>query len=171
MVKNIVLTGFMGTGKSSVGKELSTIRNIPFIDTDEEITKKFGPISELFENHGEEFFRKCEHEIILQVAKTSEVVIATGGGVVMDPDNIKVLEASGEIICLTANPEEVVNRLTGAGEVGVRPLLDVDDPINAISTLLAIREDVYKQFAQFDTVGKSPSEIAHEIDDFINAKI
>ena len=54
--ENIVLTGFMGTGKSSVGKELSTIRNIPFIDTDEEITKKFGPISELFENHGEEFF-------------------------------------------------------------------------------------------------------------------
>jgi len=49
-------------------------------------------------------------------------------------------------------------------------LLDVDDPINAISTLLAIREDVYKQFAQFDTVGKSPSEIAHEIDDFLNAK-
>ena len=169
-VKNIVLTGFMGTGKSSVGKELSTIRNIPFIDTDEEITKKFGPISELFENHGEEFFRKCEREIILQVAKTSEVVIATGGGVVMDPENIKVLEASGEIICLTANPEDVVNRLTGAGEVGVRPLLDVDDPINAISTLLAIREDVYKQFAQFDTVGKSPSEIAHEIDDFLNAK-
>ncbi len=94
----------MGTGKSSVGKELSTIRNIPFIDTDEEITKKFGPISELFENHGEEYFRKCEREIILQVAKTSEVVIATGGGVVMDPDNIKFLEASGEIICLTANP-------------------------------------------------------------------
>ena len=88
----------------------------------------------------------------------------------MDPDNIKALEASGEIICLTANPEEVVNRLTSAGEVGVRPLLDVAAPLDAISTLLAIREDVYKQFAQFDTVGKSPTEIAHEIDDFLNAK-
>ena len=160
----------MGTGKSSVGKELSTIRNIGFIDTDEEIAKQFGSINELFENHGEEYFRQCEREIIIQVAKSAEVVIATGGGAVMDPNNIKILEGSGEIICLTANPEEVVNRLTSAGEVGVRPLLDVDDPINAISTLLAIREDVYKQFAQFDTVGKSPSEIAHEIDDFLNAK-
>ena len=70
MVRNIVLTGFMGTGKSSVGKELSTIRNIGFIDTDEEITKQFGSINELFENHGEEYFRQCEREIIIQVAKS-----------------------------------------------------------------------------------------------------
>ena len=118
MVRNIVLTGFMGTGKSSVGKELSTIRNIGFIDTDEEITKQFGSINELFENHGEEYFRQCEREIIIQVAKSAEVVIATGGGAVMDPDNIKVLEASGEIICLTANPEEVVNRLTSLERLG-----------------------------------------------------
>ncbi len=170
MVKNIVLTGFMGTGKSSVGKELSTIRNIGFIDTDEEIEKKFGPIKELFENHGEKYFRQCEREIILQVSKRAEVVIATGGGAVMDPINIKVLEDSGEIFCLTADPEEVVHRLTRSGEVGVRPLLDVEDPYDAISKLLAIRENIYKQFVEFDTVGKSPSEIAHEINDFLNAR-
>ena len=170
MVKNIVLTGFMGTGKSSVGKELSTIRNIGFIDTDEEIAKQFGSINELFENHGEEYFRQCEREIIIQVAKSAEVVIATGGGAVMDPDNIKVLERSGEIFCLTASPEEVVHRLTSSGEVGVRPLIDVEDPYGTISKLLAIREDVYKQFVEFDTVGKSPSEIANEINDFLNAR-
>ena len=170
MVKNIVLTGFMGTGKSSVAKELSTIRNVPFIDTDEEITKEFGPITKLFEIHGEEYFRQCEREIILQVAKREGVVIATGGGAIMDPDNIKVLEDSGEIICLTANPEEIVNRLTRSGEVRVRPLLDVEDPKEAISKLLAIREDVYKQFVEFDTVGKPPSEIAHEINEFLNAR-
>ena len=170
MVRNIILTGFMGTGKSSVGKELSTIRNIGFIDTDEEITKRFGSINELFENHGEEYFRQCEREIIIQVAKSAEVVIATGGGAVMDPDNVKVLEGSGEIFCLTANPEEVVHRLTSSGEVGVRPLLDVEDPYDAISKLLATREDIYKQFVEFDTVGKSPSEIAHEINDFLNAR-
>ena len=170
MVRNIVLTGFMGTGKSSVGKELSAIRNIGFIDTDEEITKQFGSINELFENHGEEYFRQCEREIIIQVAKSAEVVIATGGGAVMDPNNIKVLEGSGEIFCLTANPEEVVHRLTSSGEVGVRPLLDVEDPYDAISKLLATREDIYKQFVEFDTVGKSPSEIAHEINDFLNAR-
>ena len=88
----------------------------------------------------------------------------------MDPDNIKVLEGSGEIFCLTANPEEVVHRLTSSGEVGVRPLLDVEDPYDAISKLLATREDIYKQFVEFDTVGKSPSEVAHEINDFLNAR-
>ena len=92
MVGNIILTGFMGTGKSSVGKELSTIRNIGFIDTDEEITKRFGSINALFENHGEEYFRQCEREIILQVAKSAEVVIASGGWGVMDPQKNKVLE-------------------------------------------------------------------------------
>ena len=97
-------------------------------------------------------------------------MIATGGGAVMDPDNIKVLEGSGEIFCLTANPEEVVHRLTSSGEVGVRPLLDVEDPYDAVSKLLATREDIYKQFVEFDTVGKSPSEIAHEINDFLNAR-
>ena len=167
VARNIILTGFMGTGKSSVGKELSRIRGIGFIDTDEEIINEFGPINIMFENHGEEYFRKCEREIVLKVAQRSEIVIATGGGVVLDPDNIKVLEDSGEIICLTASPEEIVNRLTRAEEIGVRPLLNTKDPYDAISKLLAVREDVYEQFVQFDTVGKSSLEIAQEINDLL----
>ena len=76
MEKNIILTGFMGTGKSSVGKEISIIRNMGFIDTDDEIQKQYGPINDIFERHGEQYFRECENEVVLNLAQFSGIVIA-----------------------------------------------------------------------------------------------
>ena len=92
VVKNIILTGFMGTGKSSVGKEISIIRNMGFIDTDDEIQKQYGPINDIFARHGEKYFRECENEVVLNLAQFSGIVIATGGGLVLNPKNVEALQ-------------------------------------------------------------------------------
>lgn len=157
----------MGTGKSSVGKELSTIRGMSFVDTDDEIIKHYGPIEKIFTDHGEEYFRECERLIVQQVASLSNVVIATGGGVVLDPRNVEVLSDSGEIFCLAASPQEIIERLTKDKGIKTRPLLNSGNPLDTISELLADRQNIYRQFAQFETGGKSPFEIALKINDVI----
>jgi shikimate kinase len=157
----------MGTGKSSVGKELSKIRGKTFVDTDDEIIKQHGPIEKIFVDHGEEYFRECERLIVRQVASLSDVVIATGGGVVIDPRNVEVLSDSGEIFCLVATPQEIIERLTRNKGIKTRPLLNSRNPLDTISELLADRQNIYGQFAQFETGGKSPFEIALKINDVI----
>ena len=160
----------MGTGKSSVGKELSKIRGMTFVDTDDEIAKRYGPIDKIFGDHGEEYFRECERLIVRQVASLSAVVIATGGGAVLDPRNVEVLSDSGEIFCLVASPKEIVKRLTKDKGIKIRPLLISENAFGAIHELLDDRQNIYEQFAQFETGGKSPLEIALKINAVINDK-
>lgn len=159
----IVLTGFMGSGKTSVGNELSRKLGYPFIDTDNLIEEREGkPISIIFKEKGEDYFRRLERAVAEEVSLRNNVVIATGGGVIKDKENVKNLGRRGIIIWLKASPEIILKRVMLEG--GRRPLLDVKEPLNEIKRLLAERERFYMQSdIVIDTNFITFGEIAQEI--------
>ena len=141
MLKNVVLTGFMGTGKTVVGKSLAAELGYDFVDTDRLIEQKTGQsISEIFRDYGEAHFRKVEKEVIRQLSSREGLVMATGGGAVMDPENVASLRQKGWLICLTAQPETILTRLK---EHPDRPLLNSSDRLSEIQRLLNIRRPFY----------------------------
>ncbi len=143
MKKNIVLIGFMGTGKSEVGKELAKMLGYEFMDTDELIERREGiPVSEIFDKCGEPYFRKIESEIIDEVSVMENVVISTGGGAVVRSENRMNLKRNSIMICLTASPEIIYERTSGYDN---RPLLKTDDPYMRIKELLKEREPYYSE--------------------------
>lgn len=159
--RNIILTGFMGTGKSSVGRALAERLNRPFVDTDAVIARRTGrPIAALFAEEGEGAFRLWEATIAGELAETSGLVIATGGGLMLDPANAEALGRNGRIFCLTAAPEELLVRLAWDG---TRPLLQEADPLSRINDLLAQRAAAYARFPQIDTNGRGISEVVEAI--------
>lgn len=158
---NIVLTGFMGTGKSTVGRILAERLGRPFVDTDALIEQHHGPIPDIFAERGEERFRELEREVAADVAGRRGQVVATGGRLLLDPVNEAILGASGVIICLTASVEELVARL--AGEAEERPLLRGDDPPARIRALLAGRAAGYGRFPQVRTDGLAPDGVADAV--------
>lgn len=140
---NIVLTGFMCTGKTSVGKKLSEDLKFEYIDTDELIEASTGlKITEIFSKYGEEYFRNIESEIVKKVSILDRRVIATGGGVVLRKENMQNLRKNGVIINLTAKPETIYERLKQ--QPGIRPLLNKPQPLQEIKKLLNYREEFYK---------------------------
>ncbi|MEE8328458.1 MAG: 3-dehydroquinate synthase [Thermodesulfovibrionia bacterium] len=159
----IVLTGFMGTGKSSVGKELSRRLGYPFIDTDHHIEEREGmPISLIFKKKGEDYFREVERSVVKQISQMSNVVIATGGGVIKNRENVDDLGRKGIIIWLKADPGIILRRVMLEG--GKRPLLDVEEPLNEIKRLLAERQKIYMQSdISIETDYITPGETAQEI--------
>ncbi|GBE03491.1 MAG TPA: 3-dehydroquinate synthase [Nitrospirae bacterium] len=159
----IVLTGFMGTGKTSVGKEISRKLGYRFIDTDVLIEKREGrAISVIFKENGEDYFRKLEEAVIEVVSKEMNVVIATGGGVIKNRKNVKNLRREGIIIWLKASPEIILKRIMTEG--GKRPLLEVEEPLNEVNKLLNERMGLYKQGdTSFDTDYITSEEAAEEI--------
>lgn len=139
---NIVLIGFMGTGKTVVGKKLSERLKYKFVDTDEEIIKKFKmPISEIFEKYGEPKFRDAEKKVVRKFAKKRDYVISTGGGVVLFKENIERLKQHGLLILLKATPQKIYSRIK---KIKDRPLLNVPDPIKRIKQLLEYRKPFYQ---------------------------
>lgn len=164
-MKCIVITGFMGTGKTTVGKMLSKEYNLEFIDTDELIEKKAGnkKVNKIFTEFGEAYFRKLEKDVIREIAEKKDAVIATGGGAIVDKENLAVLKKdSSIIICLTARPDVIVLRTRN--EKGVRPLLNSDNPLIKIEELLKKREDAYsKADVIIDTSDLTPAEIIMKI--------
>lgn len=143
MKKNIVLIGFMGTGKSEVGKELAKTLGYKFIDTDELIERREGiPVSEIFDKYGEPYFRKIESEIIEEVSIMKDVVISTGGGAVIRSENRMNLKKNSITICLTASPEVIYERTK---DYDNRPLLKTDDTYMRIKELLKEREPYYSE--------------------------
>ena len=155
---NIVLTGFMGTGKTAVGEQLSQLTGREFVDTDAEIVLRHGAIETIFDRDGEAHFRQLERDVISSLAPRRNLVIATGGGTLLDPDNVLALMGN-EIFTLTADPAEIVHRVTRDG-VGTRPLLaNSDDPAETIRELLAERQESYGRFPAVDTTGKSIDEV------------
>jgi shikimate kinase len=166
---NIVLTGFMGTGKSTVGRRLAEQLGWPFVDTDALIEERHGPIPEIFAEHGEDRFRAIEREVAAEVAGRRATVVATGGRLLLDPENERVLGASGVVVCLTATVDELVDRLTD--EADGRPLLRGTDPRQRIAELLAERAAGYGRFPQVDTGGVSPDEVARAVRAVVEARI
>ena len=171
MRENIVLTGFMGTGKSVVGRKLSDLLHMDFLDTDEEIEKQHGPIEEIFRIHGEQFFRECEKEISQRLSNYSNTVIATGGGLMINKQNADLLSSSGRVFCLSASLEEIIDRLDRSEGAPVRPLLHSKDRLATMRALLKERNIYYKNFEQVLTDGKSATVVAEEIYNRLNDEI
>lgn len=163
MGSNIVLVGFMGTGKSTVGRLLAQRLKMPFVDLDRRIEKEAGKtIPEIFGSDGEAAFRARETQAVQEVSRLSSHVIATGGGVMCDERNVEALKASGLLVCLTASPEVILARTMPT--LRARPLLAGADPKQRIEQLLALRTPYYARAdLTIDTTGRSPEEIEKEI--------
>lgn len=139
---NIVLTGFMATGKSAVGRRLAERLGWSFFDTDDMVERQTGhTIADLFANGGEAAFRDLESKTVSLVALMDKAVIATGGGVPLCDSNMDELERNGRVVLLTATPETLLKRLRL--DVVPRPLLAGSDPAERIKKLLSDRQPVY----------------------------
>lgn len=161
-MKNIVLVGFMGTGKTEVSKTLALRLKKQRLCMDDMIEWKVGkPISRIFEEDGEAYFRKVESEIAIAVSKDKEVIIDAGGGVLIDEQNVKRLKEHGAIFCLTAGPEVILERTKRYIH---RPLLNADKPLDRIKNLLRERAEYYKRADYtIDTSDITPDEVADRI--------
>ncbi len=159
---NIVLTGFMGTGKSTIGRLLAQRLARPFLDMDAVIEEREGrPISAIFAAEGEAHFRALERRLVQELAKRDRLVIATGGGVVLNPLNIQDFERTGLLVCLDASPEQILQRVAHETH---RPLLAAPDKQQRICDLLAARQSAYASVAlHVDTDGVSPEQIVDRI--------
>ncbi|HEX6301015.1 MAG TPA: shikimate kinase [Acidimicrobiia bacterium] len=162
-VDNLVLTGFMGTGKTSVGREVAHRLGMEFIDTDEIIESRHGPIDRIFTEHGEPTFRELERELAKELGQRKGLVIATGGGMMLDQANVEELTRNAHVFCLVASPEEIHRRLTHDEIRRERPLLEVDDPKRRITDLIAGRRDGYARFPQIETEHRDVAAIADEV--------
>lgn len=161
-MKNIVLVGFMGAGKTEVGRILSKKLGYALVDADTEIEKgQDMTITEIFRQHGEPAFRDMEADVIKRLSKMNKIVISTGGGAVLRQENIDNLRANGVIVCLSATPETILQRTSANND---RPLLQTENPLQKIKELLEYRRPYYeKADIMIDTENKSPLEVAEEI--------
>ncbi len=157
---NIVLTGFMGSGKSTIGRMLADRLDATFVDTDVLIEDRWGPIPQIFAEQGEDAFRAYEREVAIELAGRRGLVVATGGRMMLDQGNADALGATGRILCLRVTPETVIVRIGSSAHT--RPLL-ADDPERRVRELLAERSRSYDRFEQVDTDGRAPSEVVDEI--------
>lgn len=161
---NIVLIGFMGCGKTTIGVKLSYFLKQPLIDTDKQIERKAGcSISEIFARQGEESFRKMETEYLEGLLQEkSSFILSTGGGLPMREENVALLKKIGKVVLLRVDADTVYERLMNDT---TRPLLQGDNPRAKIEELLAYREPVYEACADVivDVAGKSFREILDEI--------
>ena len=160
--RNLVLTGFMGTGKTTVGRILAERLGLEFVDTDEVIESRAGPIPEIFERDGEDAFRDLERSVAQELAGRTGLVIATGGRMMLDSECAAGLEPDVDVVCLTAAPDTIVERATGPGAVP-RPLLDVGDAAARVKQLLSERAEGYGRFIAVDTEARSPEEVAEAV--------
>lgn len=164
MRDNVILTGFMGTGKTSLGKLLATRLGRPFVDIDKKIEDDTKlSIPKIFERFGEEHFRNLERTAVKELCQRRGLVIATGGGTIKDAENLRLLKNSGVLICLTTDPEEIFRRTARRGE---RPVLDGggDERLATIKKLLAERKEFYDRADyQVDTTEWSPLQIIDDI--------
>jgi shikimate kinase/3-dehydroquinate synthase len=168
-IANLVITGFSGTGKSLVAKEIARRLNWDFLDTDDEIVKQAGkPIAQIFRQEGEGKFRELERETIRKACQQRQIVIAIGGGAIVDPQNYELLAKTGLVVCLEAKPETIYERLfrEAACSPGteVRPLLTVDDPLERIRQLKVSRQPYYARSDwTIHTDGLNIGEVAEEV--------
>jgi len=164
----VVLTGFMGTGKTTVGKLLSEYLNYRFIDTDELIESRHNlTISDIFKELGEDAFREMERAVVRELAEMDSIVISTGGRLMLDPENVKALSHNSRVLCLVATPDEILTRVERDKD-HKRPLLTVPNPKERIVDLLQERNEQYLRFPQVITDEKRPADIAQSLAEFVN---
>ncbi len=162
MFKNIILTGFMGVGKTSVGTRLAQDLGFSFVDTDSLIeADQRVTITEIFRKFGEPYFRDIETKVIRKVTACEKQVVSTGGGAVIRDENRDAFKQAGYVVCLTARPEVIFERIKHETH---RPLLQTPEPLAKIKELLDQRQQFYAQ-ADFviDTSDKSVDGVIGEI--------
>ncbi len=164
-IRNLALIGFMATGKSSVGRLAARALGFAFVDTDELIEGRLQKkISEVFAQEGEAWFREYERNIVQEIAHYARVVIATGGGLAVNPANLASLKTHALVVCLWGSPETIWNRARHATH---RPLLKDPDPLGKIRLLLAARNHHYRQAdilisIERRTMRKVSDQVVHE---------
>ena len=166
---NIVLTGFMASGKSEISKAISKITGRICLDTDDIVEKNVGmTINEIFAKHGEEYFRSAEGEAVKEAASETNAVIATGGGVVLNSENIEILRKTGVIVNLAPDFEVIEERLHKAA--ATRPLLQNQD-IEAVRKRFNARLPFYANCDKKIHIvnGKTPMQYAKEILDLVKS--
>jgi shikimate kinase len=170
---NLFLVGYRCTGKSSVGRSLAATLSLPFIDTDSLVVSENGmSIREIVISRGWEAFRRLEHTALQQVCTMDRRVVATGGGIVLDADNIKLMKKSGRIIWLRASPETIKARmLQDQASKTLRPALTSTDNISEIEETLAERAPLYQHAMDFsvDTDHRGVDEICDFIIGYLKA--
>lgn len=161
-MKNFILIGFMGSGKTVVGKRLAKRLGYTFIDTDILIEENTGKsISDIFSHDGEQSFRDTETQILTELSGLSEHVISTGGGIITKKENRERLKNIGFIIWLRASPETIFKRVSTENH---RPLLKVDNPLEQIKRLMSQREQSYaKSDLTIDTDGLEVDDVVNKI--------
>ena len=153
----------MGAGKSAVGRQLARLLHLDFVDSDEEIEARTGvDIPFIFEKEGENGFRKREAKVIDDLTRRDRIVLATGGGAVIDPANRNHLGARGFVIYLHTSVDQQLARTRRGRE---RPLLEQDDPRAVLEALMEVREPLYREIADLtiDTDGRKVRAVATEI--------
>ena len=162
MKRNIIITGFMGTGKSVVAKELARKLKMEFIDMDRIIEERRGTsIADIFAGHGENYFRQQENKLVKELSQKENMVIATGGGTLLSSDNARILGQAGEIVCLYADSRTIYNRVNKKNN---RPLLKGENVLNEINLLLEERKKAYNNFTKkIDTTNLSVQEVVDKI--------
>lgn len=162
--KQIILTGFMGTGKTETGRILAGSLGRQFIDTDNLVENAAGlKIPVIFEKHGEEYFRDLESDVLRSLAdyEPGSLVVATGGGAVLRVENRRLLKELGLVFLLRASAEEIYRRTAAAGD---RPLLNEPDPYRVITKMLEARESCYRDCNYvINTTAKTPRQVAAAI--------
>jgi len=168
-MKNIVLTGFMGAGKTTIGRALAKKLQMRLVDIDEEIEKEQKmSINDIFSRHGEPHFRDIETAMIQELSRDKNIIISTGGGAVLRDENMEALKENGIIFCLNATAETILER-TGRNQD--RPLLKVENPKEKITELLAYRRPFYERAGiMIETDGKTPLEVVQEIMEIVKWK-
>ena len=160
---NIFLIGFMGVGKSTVSDYLSKILASPQVEMDQVIVnKEHMSINKIFEEYGEEYFRNCETNLLIELQKKNNQIVSCGGGVAMREINVREMKMNGRVVLLTASPETILERVKDSDE---RPLLRGRKNTEYISELMEIRRPKYRAAADIivDTDHKNVEEIAEEI--------
>ncbi len=183
--QNIILVGFMASGKTVVGRALSRLTGKPLVDADDEIVLRAGkPIHQIFEDSGEAAFRAMERDVIQGLCARPGIIIAAGGGAFVDSENQQRMLAHGPVVCLRARPETILRRITQASSAQpsqannppyeeetagglhrpVRPMLAGDDPLARIKTLLSQRAVAYaKAHYTVETDELTPQQVAQQV--------
>lgn len=167
--RNVYLAGMMGTGKSTVGRELARLMGRKFIDTDAALERRLGmTVSECFAREGEAYFRAQEKALALELSTLHNRIVATGGGTLLDPETRSVFQTTGLVICLFTDKDELVSRLERTDK---RPLLHGEDLDERVESLLAQRKEIYDSISiRVDTSNLTPQEAARKIYDLLKLR-